>query len=424
MATRSISYDRRGSMTRQELEAWLDAIRGWDPDRVPAWIESGKEFGPGLLEQIGSLWNEPILAHRRRSVRVALINYLDLEDAAHFPYYWKPHERAQSPSQLAALPPNTTAVELMPSKTTTDFSGFAAHLASLKRLESIRVSRGQSADLEFVRDCGTLTNLELPSVRVTVDIGAIAALSGLEYLRIGHGEYRNVGGIASLKKLTSLAFSDVPTGFEYLDGLKKLVFLRLEGFSDVQAGEALSLPQLKALRLFYGSKIVRLGKITGAAASLREVTIAFCPKLTDCSDLREAAHLTHLTLRNLPQLQDLSWLPALKHLNSLRIEKCARLNGTIVIEKLPQLQELTYADMGTVPSLGFLANLRNLRHLNLAGTRIGDRNYEPLFGLGNLLTAEAWNLKPQQILELRRKLPDLVFGGRESFRQESSSSKT
>jgi Leucine-rich repeat (LRR) protein len=182
-----------------------------------------------------------------------------------------------------------------------------------------------AADLAFVSD---LTNLESLGIWGSFDQidfrrlrklrefsaeskstqGNLSECKGLEQLTLVCSRARDLQWISKLRSLRSLELQEMPlrslSGIESLGGLEKLhmgrvTVMNLDGLQELGSLSVLTLAAMRNLTSIAAAC---------ASASLRELQIQSCRKVTDLSCIAQMSSLTKLTLNSMGTLPTLTFL--------------------------------------------------------------------------------------------------------------------
>ena len=247
------------------------------------------------------------------------------------------------------------------------------------RAAHVRVQPGEAAAVLAEAQDEALEHLSV-TVTSNVDLSPLGELSSLKSLIVVGDLLRHDGFVARLRNLKRLQLFTHATSsldFSGLGALRELRFrwrpkvaglaslphlasLTVSGFSGSAEPKLLSsLPSLKRLQL-ENSRLESFADL-GVPQALERLTLAYNPALTSSENLTS------------PETLQIVGLQSCKHFNSEQHLSNARLLA------------LRLENQGSIPSLGFLANSRELEQLELFGdTNIEDGRLRGLVGLGTL----------------------------------------
>lgn len=194
------------------------------------------------------------------------------------------------------------------------------------------------------------------------DIGKIASLTGLQYLRLNDA-------YEALAPRQAFDFSSLVQLEECYIGWKK-----------TYSSNLFDCPKLTSLTIWkYDSQ--GLGDIA-RATQLRSLNISESAQL-NLDGIQHLSSLKELRLGSLRKFEDLGPVESVASLTSIGIEKCPKLSDLSNIYHLKGLQSFSLNSKIPLNDLEFLSNLPALRVFNL-NCQLVKQDFTPLFKLSNL----------------------------------------
>ena len=152
--------------------------------------------------------------------------------------------------------------------------------------------------------------------------------------------------------------------------------------------------------------------------------------IKNLDSLTRLRNLKHLHLGSSSQVESIETLGSLTHLVTLEMEQLNKISDFSALANLIRLEGLGI-DGGTwtaqnIDTLSPLARLKNLQYLSTTNSRIKDKSFEPILGLGKLKRFScSWNY-PESEFEKLKSMPNLKYGNvetswkkvKESFRHK------
>jgi len=264
-------------------------------------------------------------------------------------------------------------------------------LANLVNLKILNMRSCSISDISFIAGCSRLEELDLRNNDI-VDITALENTNNLKELDLRNNEIRDItalGNISSLEKL-DLRYNDIAdiTALGNISNLKELD-LRNNDIIDIAAlGNIITLEELN-LRNNHIADIAALGNIT----ALKELDLRE-NKITDITALENIKTLKGLNLRN-NDITDITALSGLKELVYLNIHSNKNIESIEPIAGLTGLQILIMRNVNAGKEIGSLANLVNLKILNMRSCSISDISF--IAGCSRL---EELNLRNNDITDI------------------------
>lgn len=268
----------------------------------------------------------------------------------------------------------------------------AAVLGDLPRLEALSLP-GEVKAVDFSR-LSALRRCVLEGGKTPGNVARAPALEDLGVFRAGLPDLRALEGAPRLRKLFVAEWGRLTS----LDGLQGSAVEELEVRAVprlVHVGAVAQMPALRALTL-QGCRRVEDLEAVGRVGTLESLRVTDGPPVDALEWMAGAGSLASLAWAS-PVAEGCSLAPLarLPRLRTLRLLKDARRFADLHrIGEMAALEELGLAGGGTLPSLGFLRGLANLRHLSLAQTQVKDGDLGVLLELPRLREAVLQPEKP------------------------------
>ena len=407
------------TLTEQQADDWLDsAKKGWGVDDIEPWLFEGRKLGPGLVKALEDMQDRPQPAFRSTGIKIALNRFIENANAHHFPFFWEPHPLVKSSRDLRDLPPSTRSVRIDTAAQPAEAAKTAEGLSRLPNLESLWICGPDQAEFLQSAHATAIKNLILETGRVKkYNLGMLSGFENVEFLQVFAESFDHPGALAGLRSLRSLFLQGAVSDLDFLSCLDHLRYLRLKGYKAEAFGPLAALPHLEALYLDSPARLIDLAQIKACLPQLVELGLWDARLLENVSELRNAAKLKKLKIHGLPKATDFSALPGMGRLSDLRLSKCGKLTKVDFIKQLGGVVHFDFSSMPPLPSLSVFSPLNKLKRLNLVGTRIKDKSYQPLHSLKNLLVLNAWRLSDSEMNALRKRQPDLILNGQPAWKE-------
>jgi hypothetical protein len=212
------------------------------------------------------------------------------------------------------------------------------------------------------------------------DLSSLVSFSWVEHLTVQHADMLDISALSQLRQLRYLQLSGAPKQALNLSNYSQLTELRIDWWSKLQLGTALS--SLRALSLSGYSPAS--GDLTALPEMPLLVDLEFVnSRKLLLSGIERFPLLKRLTIDYFPKLTDLSPLAALECgvLETLEFGNCPRLADHAQISAIKSLQRLAFNGCGEIPTLRFLDELPALESFSFVGTNILDGDLSPCLRL-------------------------------------------
>jgi hypothetical protein len=252
--------------------------------------------------------------------------------------------------------------------------------------DELHLSRGNWADLSFLATIGDKVQRLSIVAGETCDVGTIAAMSQLRYLRLDEG--RKPAGQKDI------------TDFSALRNLEECYI----GWKKTYSPNLFDCPRLRLLSIWnYDND--SLGDIA-RATQLRSLDISASP-LTKLDGIEHLSSLEHLRLGPLRKLESLSPIERVTSLTSLSIGQCPQLANIANIHELKGLEHLGLTTAHPLQDLEFLTAFPVLREF-VFDCQIINVDFAPVFRLkrlatGRFITLRDYSGTDQELANLARE---------------------
>lgn len=229
-----------------------------------------------------------------------------------------------------------------------------------------------TAAVEYVRArSGGPTSLwlEVGGVHNNLPIPSLARVPGIEEVRSVHAMgsgWKELDAVQELHHLRKLNFGFSNSRFDFSQ------FTELEELSGVWSPFWVNLFSCSRLRTFHVSQFSGALETVPNARELERLCLIQA-RVASLGGLERFRNLCNLELSDCSKLGSISALADVaRTLRTLRLSKCRRISSYSVLVDLEHLVELEVDDCSPLPSLRFLKQLRDLKCLDVYGTRIED----------------------------------------------------